>query len=122
MTKTQALRDWRTFLALSVAATLFCYLVSGPKGALGMACGIVGASFNLGALWWIIGLGSKTTGTKQGERLGTILIVLAFFVKLPVFIGLGILCGRIGQPSFNCFLIAIGLVYSAVIGLALASR
>lgn len=87
-----------------------------------MACGIVGSSFNLGALWWIIGLGSKAVGTSKGERMGAAAIVIAFFAKLPVFIGLGILCQRVGQPALSCFLIAIGLVYSTVIGLALASR
>jgi hypothetical protein len=116
------LRDWRAHCALIAAAILVSYLIVGVQGAIGMACGIVGAGFNLGALRWIINLGSQAVGTSKGERLGAMAIVVAFFAKLPVFIVLGLVCRHIGPACLNCFLIAIGLVYSAIIGLALAPR
>jgi hypothetical protein len=97
------------------------YAFGGPRAAAGLACGIGGSAFNLSALWWMIGLGSKANATEKGQRLGAGLIVLGFFAKLPVFIALGFLSQRIGPPAFSCFLVAIGLVYSAVIGWALAS-
>lgn len=94
----------------------------GLKGLEGLTLGAVGSLFNLGALWAIIRLVSAFVSAPKAEIRGTFVIVLAFLVKLPLFIGMGVLANRIGGPAMGCFLVGVALVYSALVGWMLASR
>jgi hypothetical protein len=106
-------------LALVLIDLIF-WATQGVKGGEGFTFGIVGAAFNLWALWAIIGLGAAAAPYPKSSRLMAVAIVVAFFAKLPVFIGLGLFCIHIGPPSLGCFIIGVALVYSATVGWALA--
>lgn len=107
------------YSVVAVVAMTAAYFVSGPNGLAGMSLGIFATLFNLWALSKIIGLVGNAAPKGQPERLGAIWTVLAFFVKLPLFVALGIVSQRIGGGAPGCFLVGLGLVYSALVGWAL---
>lgn len=102
-------------IAVIVSASL-----GGVRGFEGISLGLAGSAFNLWALWAIIGLCGRMAGSPRSTRRGTIAILIAFFIKLPVFIALGILAHAIGGIAPTCFLVGIALVYSALVGWVLA--
>lgn len=104
-------------VALIVASSL-----KGPIGAEGMALGLAISAFNLCALWGVIRLMGRASESNPRPTFGTVLVVLAFFVKLPVFV-LGLTYARsLGEGALTCFLLGVALVYSALILWALARR
>jgi len=105
------------FLALVASA-----LIAGTNGLAGLAMGIAGSAFNLWALKAIIGLATPYSETEIARRKGTFLIVLAFLVKLPVFIALGLVANHLGGHAPGCFLLGLALVYLALVGWVLAGR
>jgi hypothetical protein len=109
-----------TIAAALLIIDLVFWVAEGIKGGAGFTFGIIGAAFNLWALKAIIGLGANAAPYPKATKLAPALIVLAFFAKLPVFIGLGLICSRIGPPSLTCFLIGVALVYFSLVGWALA--
>ena len=83
-------------------------------GLSGFALGLFASALNLGGLWLGIKLfTTPTPGVKLKNQ--TPIVVLACFVKMPVFIFAGFLTSRIGSPAPGCFLAAVGLVYSVTI-------
>ena len=87
-----------------------------------MALGIVGSLINLSALWGIIRLiGSVSAGGANG-KLGAFLAVLAFLMKMPIFVGMALVAKALGPSATSCFLLGIALVYFAMIGWVLARR
>ena len=110
------------FAAALLLTAVISATVGRIKGLEGFILGTAGSAFNLWALWAIIGVASRSAAAGQPPRRGTFVIVLAFLVKLPVFIALGLLANRIGGAAPTCFLAGIGLVYSALVGWALAQR
>jgi len=124
MTWKQFFTDWRIGLTVGLIATLICYFVAGPKGATGMALGIFGTSFSMLALLGIIRLAEKVAahpGADVQPSFGSSLAVLAFLVKLPVVVGLGMYAQSLGTVPMNCFLWGLGLVYFAMVGWAQAT-
>jgi len=95
------------------------YSFGGLSGLQGMAMGVFASLFNLWAMWKIIQLSGKASLVGQPQRVGATLIVLAFLVKLPLFVALGLAAQRIGGAASGCFLAGLGLVYSALVGWAL---
>lgn len=101
-------------LALALSA------IGGSNAVAGMALGLFGAAFNVIALWFLISLLGKASEKADTGKSGTTLILIAFFLKVPVYIAMGSLANRIGNPAPACFLGGIGLVYSCLVGWALA--
>jgi hypothetical protein len=88
------------------------------KGLEGFLLGLVAAVVNLGGLWMAIRMFTDPRtlpGPKQDLRPQTMLVVVACFVKMPIFIAAGYLSWRIGTPAPQCFIAAVFLVYSALI-------
>lgn len=109
-------------ILVATAATAIAFFARGLIGAEGMALGIAGSLINLGALWGIIRLiGSISAGSENG-KLGAFLTVLAFLMKMPVFVGMAFAAKALGPTSTSCFLVGIALVYFAMIGWVLARR
>ncbi len=110
------------FALVSIAATVIAFFAKGRIGAEGMVLGIVGSLINLGALWGVIRLiGSVVTDTATG-KLGAFLTVLAFLMKMPIFVGMAFAARALGPSATSCFLLGIALVYFAMIGWVLARR
>jgi len=106
---------WSGAVALSACIGAFLY---SPSAGTGMVLGVLGTSFSLVVLWLSIGLAGRMASTEQTPRAGTFLLLLAFFVKLPLFGGLILLSQRIGGDAPTCFLLGLALVYSAMVGWA----
>lgn len=104
-------------------ATIVCsavaYGVAGPMAALGLAGGIVGSALNLLGWTWLIRLGGTMMQDQAQPKRVTFLIVLFFFIKLPLFVAMGVAAGRAGGATLPSFLLGVGLVYSALAGLVL---
>lgn len=114
-------RDWRAHTGLGLLACVLAFAVAGEIGLAGMALGLVGTGFSIVALWWVVRLTGGMAPMGAAPKLGASLAVLAFFVKLPIFIALGLVAQRLGGPAPACFLLGLGLVYSALVGWGLAS-
>jgi len=113
---------WTFALSAALAALICSFAFGGQSGLEGMALGLAGTGFNLWALKAVIGLASAHSVNDMARRKGTLLIVLAFLMKLPVFIVLGLVAHRIGGPAPACFLLGLALVYLALVGWSLAKR
>ena len=119
MTARRLLQDPRIYTGGALIAVVLAYALSGLKGFEGMILGLFGTTFNLWAMWKIITLIGKASEVGRPQRVGATLTVLAFLVKLPLFVALGIVAQRLGGAAPGCFLAGLGLVYSALIGWAL---
>jgi len=111
---------WLSVAGTAVAAIALSVTFGGVRGVEGILLGLSGSAFNLWALWAVIRLCGKLITTQKPERRGTFIVVLAFFVKLPLFILVGTLSYRLGGPAPACFLVGVALVYSALVGWVLA--
>jgi hypothetical protein len=109
-------------LVLSGALLVGCQVLAGDKGVKGAALGLGATGFNILALWAIVRLLGYSFQKGSPPRLGASLSVIAFFIKLPLFIAFGVLAQRIGGPAPACFLAGLALVYSCLVGWALAQR
>jgi hypothetical protein len=113
---------WMIALCSAGTALIASRVFAGQAGLEGMALGLFGTAFNLWALKAVIGLSTTHSASELGRRKGTFLIVLAFLMKLPVFIVLGLVAHRVGGPAPGCFLLGLALVYLALVGWSLAKR
>ena len=100
--------------AAAVVLLIACALLRGPIGAAGFALALVGAGLNLWAWWAIVGLAGMAATEGGTPRLGFSLVVLAFLVKLPVFVGLFFLARNLGNSAVGPFIFGTILVYFSV--------
>lgn len=114
-------RFWPIAGLVLIAAPIAALMVGGTTAFLGMLMGIAGTGFSVLALWWVIRLAGSAAPASKRASVGTMLIVLAFFVKLPIFIALANLSHRIGGSAPTCFLLGLALVYCTLVGWALAN-
>lgn len=114
-------RDWRALSFAGLLALGVAYLISGMLGLAGMALGLFGTAFSVIALWGVVRMCGNAAPAGAAPRLGAFVTVLAFLVKLPVFILLGMLAQHLGGAAVPCFLLGLGLVYFALVGWALAA-
>lgn len=106
----------------STALVILCDLLYGETGLRGVLLGLFATAFNtiaLAGVVWLLGLAYQSG---QPPRFGASFAVIAFLVKLPLFIGFGILANRIGGAAPTCFLFGLAMVYCGLIGWALANR
>ena len=88
-----------------------CLAYGGPSGAAGFALALLGAGLNLWGWWAIVGVAARAAREEAKPALGSTLVVLAFLVKLPVFVGLYALCRGLGGSAVGCFIFGTVLVY-----------
>lgn len=112
------LRGW--IAAMAVAALPIGWY-GRAEGLQGYALGLGATGFSIWALWRVVRLTGDAAEAGAPSRMGTSAIVLAFLVKLPVFILAGMLAHRIGNAAPPCFLLGLAGVYSALVAWALAN-
>lgn len=95
-------------------------IFGGIRGLGGAALGLTSGAFGVFVLWQLIQLVGKAAAAGGNTKTGTILTVIAFFMKLPLYVFCGMAANRLGGAAFACFLAAVVLVYSGLIAWALA--
>lgn len=106
-------------LAVGAGAVSASYFAAGPSAALGMALGLAATGFDVVALWLAIKIGAKAAvqGGSAGRYAG--FVVLAFLLKLPLFVAAVYAAKRIGAWAQFAFGIAIILVYFLLVAWSL---
>jgi len=112
--------EWWIATIAMVVAELIAGLCFGWKGLVGMAIGLAATWFNSWALWGITGVLGRSVQGAQAPKGGTALIVIAFLLKLPILLVLGLLTRMIGGPTLPCFVAGLGMVYFGLVGWACA--
>jgi hypothetical protein len=112
--------DWRILAFVGAAAIAGAVILAGVSGLAGMTLGLVSGGFGAFVLWQLIQLVGKAMTVGGNTRTGTVVTVLAFFAKLPLYIFAGMLATRLGHGAFSCFLTGVVLVYFGLIAWALA--
>ncbi len=108
------------YLLVSAFVCLISYVVGNQLGLVGFALGWFATTFCLVVLWLIIGLlGQQVTSTGKPPPAATWIIV-AFFIKLPIFVLSAKIVQSMGGVAPTFFLVGLGLVYFWLIGWAVA--
>ena len=108
------------FIGFTALALSAC--IGDIKGLQGMAMGLVGAIFGVAALWMLIKwLGTAATAGAS-PRLGSLLTLLAFAAKIPLYVVLWRLSSAIGGSASGCFIAGVVLVYFAVVAWAVSAE
>lgn len=110
---------WFFGTILTLVGSGVAYGVGGPLAALGLVGGVAGSVLNLLGWTWLIRLGGMMMQDQPQPKRVTFLIILFFFVKLPLFVAMGVAAGQAGGPTLPSFLLGVGLVYSALAGTVL---
>ena len=113
-------RVWIGAALGSVLGALGCAAYGSLAGQAGYALGLLGTGFSVAALWGVVKLVGRSATPDAPPSRGTAVVVLAFLVKLPLFVGAGVLAHRLGGRAPTCFLVGLGLVYFALVAWALA--
>jgi hypothetical protein len=108
--------------AVALLAVVLCFFVAGMKGVAGFALGLFATAFNNWATWGVIALTGPPPTDEAAVRRRATFTVLAFLLKLPLWVAFVLLARRIGEGALPCFLGGLALVYFATIGWALARR
>ncbi len=91
-------------------------------GLAGFGLGVAGSFLNMFFTWQVLELFKKSAEAAPPPRMGAILTVLAFLIKLPLFVACGLLARHLGGGAVPCFLGGVALVYFCAVGWALARR
>ncbi|GMV88742.1 MAG: hypothetical protein AMXMBFR81_16730 [Chthonomonas sp.] len=115
-----ALLDWRTWVASAISACAASGYVSGAAGAYGMALGLFATTFSILALWGVVRLLGDWCRDRPPSTAMQFVLILAFLFKFPLLWAAWVVATRIGDMAPSCFLMGLGLVYSALVGWVLA--
>lgn len=113
-------RDYRIFAALGLVAPFVAWIAGGSKGLQGMMLGLGAAGFGVTALVLITNLVGTLAKYGAAKRSGTALIVLAFLLKIPLFLVVGGVAIKTGGAAIPCFAGAVMLVYFSLVAWAAA--
>ncbi|MEQ1822811.1 MAG: hypothetical protein ABL949_09885 [Fimbriimonadaceae bacterium] len=109
------------FMALLAGIAAMCSYAFGNKpGLYGMAAGISATSFSLIALWWVIGIVARPLSAPSQSRWRVLFIIFCFLLKIPILGGAWALVQRLSGVAPAHFLAGLFLVYSYMVGWALA--
>lgn len=113
---------YRATLGALVVVSIPVFWVYDAVGVFGLSLGFVAAAVNM--VGWVLAArwlgGLMKAGAKPGG--GTSLLLLMFFVKLPLLFIAGFLAQSIGTTCLGCFLGGLGLVYFGFVGWSLVQR
>lgn len=113
-------KSWISAAAVATVVVLGSWAIRGSTGAMGAGIGLAGIGFNFWALWMGVRAFGNTFARHPGAKpkgAGWIL-GLAFLLKLPIVVGLGLYTQSLGSGAMDCFLIALAVVYFWAIGWA----
>lgn len=110
--------DWRAGVALSIFIILFAFLVQGALAAQGLALGLGATTFGIVMLWLAVKQTGRLAEREAKPYRGGVVIGLGFIIKLPLFVGCGMVAQSLGGPAPTWFLVGLGVVYFALVGWA----
>lgn len=105
-------------MAVSAFLLLFAFLVQGSLATQGLALGLGATTFGIVLLWLAVKQTGRLAEQNAKPYRGGVVIGLGFLIKLPLFVGCGMLAQALGGPAPTWFLIGLGVVYSALVGWA----
>lgn len=109
-----------TFGVLSALALLISALTFGIRGVAGMTVGLGATTIGSYFLWQVIRLAGKAVTEGATAQSTTILVVLGFFLKIPLLLAAFWAANRIGGAAPACFIAGVVLVYFALVTWAAA--
>lgn len=113
-------RDWRFYAVIGLLAMVCAFVVKGGLGLAGMAIGLVGTTLNMLAMRWATVALGRTIRDDAMPKSFSFGASLAFLIKLPALVLLGLWAISLGPDAGGCFLIGLALVYSFLVGWVLA--
>lgn len=103
-----------------VATAGASYALWGPIGLLGAVIGVV--STVGGILVTLLAFRALAEAVKHQKRgPGALLFYTLAFLKLPIWLMAATICGLVGKPCVYAYLVAISVVYSALLGWGLSA-
>jgi hypothetical protein len=109
----------QVFAGVSILCASLAYISRGQNAATGFLFGWFATLFCMVVLWLVIGILARSALNEQPPP-GAAWIIAAFFIKLPVFVMSAKMVNAMGGQAPTFFLLGLGLVYSWLIGWALA--
>ena len=94
----------------------------GGNALMGLGIGLFATGLSVLGLWGAVRLFARPVPEDRAARFQAGLIVLAFFVKLPIFVVAANFTHRLGLGADSGFLLGLALVYFSLVGGALATR
>jgi len=85
-----------------------------------MALGLFATTFSILALWGVVRLLGDWCRDRPPSTAMQFVLIGAFLFKIPLLWVAWLVAGRIGGMAPSCFLMGLGLVYSALVGWVLA--
>lgn len=113
-------RSTTAMLLIALCVAAFAFVAWGPSGFVGISLGMASATTGLVILFMTIRYLTDNETRRQQAKVGAIWVVALFFVKLPALYGGFIAAEAIGNHAPGCFIGGLLLVYSALVGWALA--
>ena len=95
-----------------------CFAVGGWRGAAGFALGLFATGFGIAVWWMVVSLIASLARQDAKPQRGTTLVILAFLIKLPLFIAAVFLAFKLGGAARACFGVGLCQVYLALVGRA----
>lgn len=108
--------DYRWFLAVSAAIALIYPFTLGLPFMWCYLIGLIGTLINTFGLYGIIHLLGASFKDQAQPKGAAVFLVLLFFIKLPVMIGLMMYARTFGEVPANHFFVGLGVVYCWAIG------
>ena len=97
------------------------FWLGGSSAAIGFSFGSLAVAFNLVVLRFTVALFGQSLGESK-KRAGSTFLILAFFLKLPLYVFAGWYVNRIGNNAPPCFLGGVALVYFVMVWWSLTQR
>lgn len=110
--------DWRAGVAVAIFLLLFAYVLQGSLAVQGLGLGLGATTFGIVMLWLAVKQTGRLAEREAKPYRGGVVVGLGFLIKLPLFVGCGMLAQGLGGPAPTWFLIGLGVVYSALVGWA----
>lgn len=109
-----------THVAWAAVAVVVSAAAGGPTGAAGMALSLLATGFGAVVLVQIVRIIAGTQARSENRLIGNIVLVGGILLKFPVIVGAMFLAHLLGPWAMGCFIAGLLLVYSALVGWALA--
>lgn len=103
-------------VGMAVLLFLVAFVSGGPLALAGAALGIGATTFSVVLLWLAVRQVGMIAQTSAKPSRGGVIVGLGFLIKLPLFVGAGMVAQGLGGPAPAWFLAGLGVVYFALVG------
>lgn len=103
-------------IVTAVLLMLIALVTGGPLALAGAALGIGATAFSVLFLWLAVRQVGLIAQTDAKPSRGGVIVGLGFLIKLPLFVGAGMVAQWLGGPAPAWFLAGLGVVYFALVG------